>query len=264
MRWALPFYEKSPAQRFAEQLDLSGGEQLFSGCSAICPWYGEVIQNRKYFMKKIIERPLDILNPSQRLVLATGQSPVALELSLERPSQISRAFEVDISGMEEKARLYAETFPGVQRKLLCLAGDITSEGLLPLLEKAGYAKDAASIVLMEGISYYLPKPTLQELISRFGSGGKSIIIIEYLLPCGKVEPSRRQVPREIFSLIRRSAGLEEISCYTRDELDKIFREAGGKLLESWSMKEMELARCRRNRYFPEDGLGWIECVIGRM
>jgi len=81
MRWALPFYEKSPAQRFAEQLDLSGGEQLFSGCSAICPWYGEVIQNRKYFMKKIIERPLDILNPSQLLVLATGQSPVALELA---------------------------------------------------------------------------------------------------------------------------------------------------------------------------------------
>ena len=117
---------------------------------------------------------------------------------------------------------------------------------------------------MEGISYYLPKPTLQELISRFGSGGKSIIIIEYLLPCSKVEPSRRQVQKEIFSLIRRSAGLEEISCYTRDELDKIFREAGGKLLESWSMKEMELARCRRNRYFPRDGLGWIECVMGRM
>jgi len=63
MRWALPFYEKSPALRFAEQLDLSGGEQLYSGCSAICPWYGEVIQNRKYFMKKIIERPLDILKP---------------------------------------------------------------------------------------------------------------------------------------------------------------------------------------------------------
>ena len=264
MRWALPLYEKNPAQRFVEQLDLSGGEQLYSGCSAICPWYGEVIQNRKYFIKKIIERQLDIRNPSQLLVLAAGQSPVALELSLERPSQISSAFEVDVSGMEEKARLYAETFPGVQGKLLCLAGDITSEGLLPLLERTGYAKDDASIVLLEGISYYLPKPTLQELISRFGSGGKNIIIIEYLLPCSKVEPSRRQVPREIFSLIRRSAGLEEISCYTREGLGRIFREAGGKLLESWSMKEMELARCEENRYFPRDGLGWIECVMGRM
>ena len=117
---------------------------------------------------------------------------------------------------------------------------------------------------MEGISYCLPKPTLQKLISRVGSGGRNIIIIEYLLPCGKVAPSRRQVQKEIFSLIRRRAGLEEISCYTRDELDKIFREAGGKLLESWSMKEMELARCRRNRYFPRDGLGWIECVMGMM
>jgi hypothetical protein len=83
-------------------------------------------------------------------------------------------------------------------------------------------------------------------------------------PAAKSSLPGGRFQREIFSLIRRSAGLEEISCYTRDELDKIFREAGGKLLESWSMKEMELARCRRNRYFPRDGLGWIECVMGRM
>jgi O-methyltransferase involved in polyketide biosynthesis len=264
MKWAMPLYEKSTALRFVNRLDLSGGEQLYGGCNAICPWYGEVIQNRKYFIKKIVERQLDIRNPSQLLVLAAGQSPLALELALERPSQIGRAFEIDVSGVEEKARLYDETFPETQGKLQCLAGDITSEGLLPLLERAGYARDTASIVLLEGISYYLPKPTMQELISRFGSGGRNIIIIEYLLPCSRVEPSRRQVPKEIFALIGRSAGLEEISCYTRDELGMIFRNKGGKLLEGWSMREMELARCKRNRYFPGDGLGWIECVMGRM
>jgi O-methyltransferase involved in polyketide biosynthesis len=264
MRWALPLYEKSPVQKFVRRLDLSGGEQLHSRCSAICPWYGEVIQNRKFFVKKIIERQLDIQNRSQLVVLAAGQSPAALELALERPSGIIRAFEVDISGMEEKARLCAQTCPVVRGKLLCLAGDITSEGLIPLLEKAGYARDRAAIILLEGISYYLPGPILQKIISRFGSGGKNIIIIEYLLPCVNVEPSRRQVPREIFSLVRESAGLKEISCYTRDDLVKIFRVAGGELMESWSMKEMELVRCKRNLYFPEDGLGWIECSVGKV
>jgi O-methyltransferase involved in polyketide biosynthesis len=262
MRWAMPLYEKSTAQSYVRQLDLSSGDELYSECNAICPWYGEVIQNRKYFIKEIIERQLDIRNRSQLVVLAAGQSPLAMELTLERPSQISRAFEVDISGMEEKARLYAETLPRVQGKLLCLEGDITSEGLLPFLEMDGYARDTSSIILLEGISYYLPELMLQEIISRFGSGGKNIIIIEYLLPCGKVEPSRRQVPREIFSLVRRSADLKEISCYTMEGLGKIFREAGGKLTESWSMKEMELARCKRNRYFLRDDLGWIECALG--
>jgi O-methyltransferase involved in polyketide biosynthesis len=264
MRWAMPIYERSPALRFIKRLDLSVGEQLYSACNAICPWYGEVIQNRKYFIKKIIERQLDIQNPSQLLVLAAGQSPLALELALERPSQIGRAFEADASGMEGKARLYDETFPEAQGKLQCLAGDITSEGLLPLLERAGYARDKASIVLFEGITYYLPKPTLQELISRFGSGGKNIIIIEYLLPCSRVYPSRRQVPKEIFALIGRSADRQEISCYTRDELGRIFSDGGGELLEGWTMREMELARCKRNRYFPGDGLGWIECVMARI
>jgi O-methyltransferase involved in polyketide biosynthesis len=247
-----------------KKLDLSGGEQLYSRCNAICPWYGEVIQNRKYLIKMIVERQLDLRNPSQLLVLAAGQSPLALELAIERPSQIDRAFEVDVSGMEEKARLYDETFPEAQGKLHCLAGDITSEELLPLLERAGYARDAPSIVLLEGISYYLPRPALQGLISRFGSGGKNIIIIEYLLPCSRVEPSRRQIPKEIFALIGRSAGLQEISRYTRDELGRIFSEGGGELLEGWSLREMELARCRRNRYFPRDDLGWIECAMGGM
>jgi O-methyltransferase involved in polyketide biosynthesis len=262
MRWALPLYEKSPARIFVRQLDLSSGEELYSRCDAICPWYEEVIQNRKSFIKKIIERRLDICGTCQLVVLAAGQSPLSLELALERPSQISQAFEVDISGMEEKARLYAETFPKHQRKLQCLTGDITSEGLLPLLEKSGYAKDGPSIVLMEGISYYLPRLALQKLISHFGSGGRSIIVIEYLLPCSDIEPSRRRIPREIFSLVERSAGLKELSCYTRDDLREIFRGAGGELLESWSMKDMEKERCKKNLYFPERGLGWIECSIG--
>jgi O-methyltransferase involved in polyketide biosynthesis len=264
MRWALPLYEKSPAQIFVRQLDLCSGEELFSRCDAICPWYGEVIQNRKSFLKRIIERRLDIWGSSQLVVLAAGQSPLALELALERPSQISQTFEVDISGMAEKARLYAETFPKLQGKLQCLTGDITREGLLPLLEKSGFAKDSPSIVLMEGISYYLPRSALQKLISRFGSGGRSLIVIEYLLPCNNIEPSRRKIPREIFNLVERSAGLEEISCYTADDLREIFRGAGGKLLESWSMRDMEMERCKKNVYFPRDELGWIGCSIGSL
>jgi len=244
------------------QLDLCSGEELYSRCDAICPWYGEVIQNRKSFIKKIIEKRLEILGSGQLVVLAAGQSPLALELALEMPSQISRSLEVDVSGMEEKARLYAETFPKLQGKLQCITGDMASEGLLLLLERAGYAKDGPSIVLMEGISYYLPRLAMQKILSRFGSGGKGIVVIEYLLPCNNVEPSRRKIPREIFKLVGRSAGLGKISCYARDDSREIFRVAGGELLESWSMKDMELERCKKNAYFPEDGLGWIECSIG--
>ncbi len=56
MAWAAPLYAEGMVGAFFNQLDLSRGHNLLTRCEAVCPWYGEVIRNRKHFIRHLIER----------------------------------------------------------------------------------------------------------------------------------------------------------------------------------------------------------------
>lgn len=267
MLWSLPQWDRGPAQRFVERLDLSAGEDLLRRCDAICPWYGEVILNRKHFVKHLIESLLaEPAGSSQLVILAAGKSPLALELLLEDTSRISRIFEVDLAGLEEKEILYsslAQT-PELKGKLTCSTADITSEDLLDRLVERGFDPDVPTIVLMEGISYYISKDDLERIFTRFRSGGKNAFIVEYLVPCSEVNVARRGIPKGVFSLIRDEAGTDEIRCYSKEELSSLFWRAGGREISCHDMREMELLRLGFNRRFRMRGDGWIECFLGEI
>ncbi len=260
MTWALPLYQSGPVGDFVRQLDLSSGSDLFRRCHAACDWYGEVILNRKHFIRHQIAEHLEAGGPVQVVLLAAGKSPLGLELLLRCSSQISRVFEVDVVGMAEKEALYQRTSPGVADRLKCVTADIASQSLSEELCQAGFCLDITTIIVLEGISYYISEEALKRIVSSFRLSGKSIFILEYLLPCGFIEPSRRMIPRSIFSLIKESTGQKEIRCYSDEDLRHIFSEAGGRVIAYHSMQEMEWNRTRRNEYFNGPGLGWIKCL----
>jgi hypothetical protein len=289
--WSLPLYAKSPApvRRFVEMLDLSSGEDLLRRCDEICDWYGEVILNRKYFLKYLVvsllaesveveeekewraeweERREEVAGEKaaegkvQIVILAAGKSPLALELLIENPARIAKIFEVDLAGIEEKGRLYSRVAPDLAERLRCLTVDVVSEDLLDRLALEGFDPDAPVIVLMEGISYYLSKKSLEEIVLRFRSGGRNRIIVEYLVPCSKVRADRRPIPKGIFSLIREEAKTGGTACYTRAELSDLFRRSGGREISCFDMSEMERLRLGKNKRFCSHGDGWIEAFLG--
>jgi len=262
MRWALPLYihEQEPIRQFVKQLDLSSGQELQNKCESICHWYGQVILNRKYFIKHAIEKLAASMKDCQLVILAAGKSPLALELLVKRP-EIQRIFEVDISGMDEKMRLYRELIPDQLERISCLTLDITSCSIIDEFEKNGYQRDVPTILLLEGISYYLSKDALRKTLYHFRSEGKNAVVLEYLVPPQEVELSRRHIPQRLFDLIRDESLVEEIRCYTEKELRTLFTELGGGLENCHSMKDMELLRCKINKYFQSHKEGWIECVV---
>lgn len=291
--WSLPLYAKSsaPVRRFVEMLDLSSGEELLRRCDEICDWYGEVILNRKYFLKYLVvsllaesegveeeeekewraeweERREEMAGEKaaegkvQIVILAAGKSPLALELLIENPARISKIFEVDLAGIEEKRRLYSMVAPDLVERLRCLTVDVASEDLLDRLAEEGFDRDAPAIVLMEGISYYLSKKSLEEIVLRFRSGGRNRFIVEYLIPCSKVRADRRPIPKGIFSLIREEAKTGGTACYTRAELSDLFRRSGGREISCFDMSEMERLRLGKNKRFCSRGDGWIEAFLG--
>jgi O-methyltransferase involved in polyketide biosynthesis len=260
MAWALPLYEKGLIAKFVRQLDLSSGDDLFCCCQAACNWYGEVIRNRKHFICNQIVEHLLADRSAQIILLAAGKSPLGLELLLQCPSQISAVFEVDVADMSAKEALYKRIAPDVAKRLKCVTADILAESLQEELHQAGCRNDIITIVVLEGISYYISEEALECIISSFSLSKRMIVFLEYLLPCDFVEPSRRMIPRSIFSLIKESTGQEEIKCYSDMDLLQIFSKAGGRVIAFHSMQEMEQNRTQRNEYFDGPALGWIKCL----
>jgi O-methyltransferase involved in polyketide biosynthesis len=265
--WSLPLYAGAGAQvrEFLKMLDLSSGEGLLRRCNDICDWYGEVILNRKHFIKRTAKGLIaGREGPVQIVILASGKSPLALELLVEEGSRISGVFEVDLAGMEEKARLYSRLLPPGAGMLRCLEADIAGSDLAERLAEGGFNPDAPAIFVMEGISYYLSEEDLGGIVSGFRSGGRNRLILEYLVPCPEVRWERREIPRRIFSLIREEAGAGRITCYTRGELSALFEELGGRVVSTSSMAEMERLRLGINGRFLKAEDGWIEGLVAAL
>ncbi|AET64518.1 class I SAM-dependent methyltransferase [Methanothrix harundinacea] len=265
--WSLPLYAGAGAQvrDFLKMLDLSSGEGLLRRCNDICDWYGEVILNRKHFIKRTAKGLIaGREGPVQIVILASGKSPLALELLVEEGSRISGVFEVDLAGMEEKARLYSRLLPPGAGMLRCLEADVAGSDLAERLAEGGFNPDAPAIFVMEGISYYLSEEDLAGIVSGLRSGGRNRLILEYLVPCPEVRWERREIPRRIFSLIREEAGAGRITCYTRGELSALFKELGGRVVSTSSMAEMEQLRLGINGRFLKAEDGWIEGLVAAL
>jgi O-methyltransferase involved in polyketide biosynthesis len=269
MKWAMKLYTNNEiVLQFMNQLDLSSGEDLFAKCDAICNWYEEVILNRKHCIKQLIERQLVATECEYQLVfLAAGKSPLAIEVLMKNYSKVHLIFEIDISGMDEKKKLYDEVCPNFSNKLKCITADI-STNIVTMLDKLeiGYRNDISTIILFEGISYYLQKIEMKKIMTSCQSNNKkkNIIIIEYMVPCKYVDKKRRYIPKEIFRIIKDHTGIYEISCYTKDELQVYFNEGAGDMLECYSMVDMEFARIGTNSYFKKANDGWKEIVVGKI
>jgi hypothetical protein len=267
MQWALRLYNEEDILRFVNRLDLSSGKTLYDKCHSVCNWYDEIILNRKSFIKYLIEQKLCAAKQEYQLIfLASGKSPLPMEILLRYSSKLYRIFEIDVSGIEEKERLYLELFPESLEKLKCLNADIASSDILDILDRTetGYRPDLPAIIIMEGISYYLPKQELKNIIASFQWQKEGIFIIEYLVPYQLVNQARISIPKEIFRIIQEDCGLDGITSYTKEELRSFFREKGGDLVASYTMVDMELARTGVNTYFAKPSDGWIECVVGRV
>jgi O-methyltransferase involved in polyketide biosynthesis len=265
MKWALSLYQKSPALEFVKRLDLSSGTMLYEKCRSVCDWYGEVILNRKSFIRHLIEQSLTADERKyQLIILAAGKSPMAIEIMSQYAMKIHRVFEIDISGMDDKQCIYNNLFPEYADKIKCIKSDISC-GDIPLIlndGNNGYSREFPSIIVIEGISYYLKEKDLKGIIEGFRRQAEAYFIIEYLVPGNCICQSRKYIPQQVFEIIHDDCELDGITKYTKEKLQTFFKECGGKLLNCYTMTDMELNRTGTNTYFKDRADGWIECATG--
>ena len=267
MSWSMPLYKQGLARSYIDCLDLSAGNALLTRCNAICSWYDEVILDRKHFMRCLVEKVLRSSNqePWQIVIPAAGVSPLSLELLIGNASCIARIFEIDLSDMEEKNAVYRSIAPALHVKVRHITEDITAPNFAQVLKSAGHRSELPTIVLLEGISYYISREDLRRLIGAFRSEQqKNKIIIEYLLPCSMISEERRNIPRGVFGTIKDHAGLQHIRCYTADDVAALLKGVGGTILIHYSQGDMERARTGTQIRFQRIGDGWIGCSLASL
>jgi hypothetical protein len=266
MSWAAPLYTEGKVGAFFNELDLSRGHTLLRRCDRVCPWYSEVIQNRKHFIRHLIECELGpSITPYQVVIPAAGISPLALELLINHRESVARAIEVDTVGMEEKRALYDLIIPDLTDRISCITLDITSQGFSceMLRAEAGYNAEIPTIVLLEGISYYVAEEHLRRAMAMFRSDQHcNRIVLEYMLPCELVKEERRPIPRGIMEAVGTYAELQHVQCYSPSHVEQLFESAHGAVIAHYDLFDMEHVRTGERTWFAERDDGWIGCTIG--
>jgi|MTBAKMStandDraft_1061839.scaffolds.fasta_scaffold00041_193 hypothetical protein len=268
MIWARELYLSGSPARFYSCLDLTVGDGMMRACEAVCPWYGQVILNRKWFIRQCVSEYIaGVGAPAQIIIPAAGKSPLALELLDAFSDRIASVVEIDVMGMEEKHKLYERVAPDHAEKIRCIHADLHElEGTSAAVLKTGrYNPGLPTCVITEGISYYIPPDVLSGTISLFASEGcRNRVILEYLLPCRLISEERRGFPRGVWRIINRDCNPGGTTTYSPDEMERTLANAGCTRVMQHHMHDIERQRTGANRYFPAISDGWIQIATARL
>jgi O-methyltransferase involved in polyketide biosynthesis len=268
MDWAKDLYRTGAAADFVSRLDLSAGHRMRRECDSVCPWYTEVMINRKWFIRHTASAFVAGSDePCQVLILASGKSPLALELLEDNPERIVSVVETDLAGMNEKQQIYREIAPSLEKKIRCIQADLydPDETRDAVHATGTFDPDRPTIIIFEGISYYLPPAVSSAVLSQFNSDSReNAVIVDSLLPCRLVRKDRTYISRGIWGIIHQDCNFHSTVTYSPEEMEALLSSAGGDQVRHHAMDEMERLRTGMNRYFPTAGYGWIRISTARL
>ena len=273
------------AGRYLELLGAGGrggggdGERIVARCERVWPHYGEVVRNRKSCIRRLAMRTLRGGSIRQVVVLGAGLDPLSVEIA-ERTGYSAVSYEIDATPARRKHRLIEEASPAAAECVRHVTADLESgpRRVIPALMRRGWRPDEPTLVVAEGVSYYLRKETLRSLLGPFRADAcLGRIILEYLRDAASISPERARIADAVFGIFTEGTGIGRLSRYSDAEAARIVAgepwsrdgEAGAPLppgigIYTVGPAKMERMRMRRNRLFPDDASGWIAVCHGRL
>ncbi len=251
-------YRAPIVREYWKRLDLSAGRALFNRCNEVWPDYDQIIQNRKWLLGLWSDEILKSGETPQTVILAAGLAPLGLDLAARFPA--FRVFDVDMKQMAEKARLVA----GIQNapaNLHFVTADITDrEDCRAALVRAGWRPDQPTLLIVEGISYYISRAQLIDLPGMVAPGSR--VLLEFMIPADNIQADRRHIPREVFQAIVDYCGVSTpIETWTLPELAA---KVPGRIVRHVTMHDIERLRQPGRQAavctFPATDSGWIEII----
>ena len=254
-------YHGQIARRFFDTLDLSSGRPLLHEMNEIWSHYDQVIKNRKFGVWDYVNGFIEKNTPLQVVCLGGGLDPISIQVA--ETFSTANVFDVDLHNMDLKSEIALSI--GAPSNLQFVTADVADGELLcRSLASAGWEKEKKSLVIAEGLSYYIQKSNLlKSLKLTLNQGGaqgntqSSALIMEYLTPIEKVHLNQRYIPNRVFKKIREKYQLPQIVTYSHSDIEFLKSQLKAISFSSTNMHDLEYKRIGSNIFFPEKDSGWI-------
>lgn len=258
--WTAPeIWTTGNARSYSEHLDLSEGKPLYDSFGVLENYMlTQSITNRKYFVRK---HTLEFLNDCERqnrngqiIVLAAGIAPLSAEIATLFPK--CTVFDVDKYAMPEKEKYLKKVCQNIQ----FIACDITRLDLLDeKLTGAGWDSRVPTLVVIEGIIYYLTETDLESIFNFFANH-QTRMIADFVLKPEYVSEKNRRFGVEVFDKIRDWVGLEFLNFYEPDYFMEMVETCGFRNAKRYTMDEIQMERTGKKDPFNFKESAWVSMV----
>jgi hypothetical protein len=251
-------YRTVIAKDYLRKLNLNSKNFFYQQCNKICSYYDEVIKNRKFGVLNLVNKCFTSNEKITQLIIAgAGLDPLGIEVNDLYPD--IKVFELDYENMETKFNLL--TVLGDISKLnisFITTNLLNPSEVVKSLTEHGWSSEQSTLLILEGISYYLPRKTLRDFIKVINPAQ---VVFEFLKVKDEINSENNKIAEQVFKFISDSCGFPEIVRYSHSQFEELFNLA---VLKRYGMKKLERMRSGTNKYFPTEESGWIEvCLLGR-
>ncbi|MDI1496182.1 MAG: methyltransferase [Cenarchaeum symbiont of Oopsacas minuta] len=250
------YYTSASAKKFLNSINLDSGLAMKKLTDKIWLNYGEIVKNRKDSVYRTISNSSNEV--SQVVILAAGYDAQALNIveNIERFS----VFEVDMYNMDDKAIKYDQILDQrIRKRISTITCDVTSKNLISKLENAGLDIQKSTIIVAEGISYYLQYDQFWDIVSSFSlKNDRNRIVLDYMVPLHMMDFENSVRMSGVFNIICDNVGINYLTMYEYEKIRKHVLYLKGKLVSHETLHKMELARTGKSTYFRADSRGGIE------
>ncbi|MDE2835238.1 MAG: class I SAM-dependent methyltransferase [Bacteroidota bacterium] len=253
-------YEGEAAKRLMRSVDLSAGLGIKNYFSRWWEDIYEEVGNRKCGMQFQSRTYLDDHPDAQVVCLGGGLDPLSLDLAECYPEAV--VFDVDMANMDLKEEINA----GIDGPAIrfCTGNLADPAGLVRVLESAGWDAGRRTLMIAEGITYYVPKQLFRDTFAALrGPGGG--IVLEYSLPDSEVEGTpRADEYMEFFQQLRAILDMPfPIQRYSPADVEELAAHLGGRVIITQLQHELEFMRKGENilRLDPTQGSIRISTIL---
>lgn len=246
------------SQRYMEMLDLTAGQELLKDCTMVWPHLDELVINRKSIILQEVKASIQS-GVCQVVIFGSGMDALSIEItSLYDTVQV---YEVDSHQMEHKQQLVNEVMQDT-RRITCVAVDLNQPSkVISKITDSGWDKNRPSVLVFEGISYYLEHGVLWEIARMFSSHAPNHAIVEYMVPKNMIDARRSHIPDGVFGVIQDKLPQNlKVNRFGHDTAIRHVEAIGGLDIRRHTMSSIEKSRTGANRFFPTKSSGWMEIV----
>lgn len=257
LNWSAPnLWQTTQALDYLNNLDMSKGKELIDQFDETANyWHTQVVSGRKFWMKKATLEFLKHYPQAQIIILGAGIAPLSIEIGSLYPS--CKIFDVDQYAMAEKEALVNKN-PNNIKFIECDVSNITL--LQKKLNDAGFNPHVPSMIIMEGIVYYISSDSLLSILKHFRQFDP-VITCDFSVFSEKVNEKTRGYLTDVRKKIINYANLSFFTCYDENEMAQLFKMAGFQNVRLINTRQIQKERTGSEEPFTANDISWNRVIL---